>query len=158
MKKQRINSVYCKEHNAVGCDLHKSPAGTMKKRKHICKFTKENPGIDDPCQYGPKPPAAPVAGHTPTPWHVLALRNKLYVEAPGVSICDMMLEDAIELKQSEVARADAAFIVRAVNSHEDMLEVLKIVALFDPNNPSALVQMCAVRNEAKRAIAQAEGK
>lgn len=81
--------------------------------------------------------------HTPTPW----------------------TPEIINSFQGEQEKINADFMLRAVNSYEkdqkikvELLEVLRIVALFDPNNPSALIQMCAVRDEAKKAIAKAEGK
>lgn len=106
------------------------------------------------------------AQHTPTPWNLndhqgYPVNSKEYIrDSNGLCIATVH-EMADGIRNAELraeSAGNAAFIVRAVNSHEDMLEVLKIVALFDPSNPNILIQMCAVRDEAKRAIAKAEGK
>lgn len=65
--------------------------------------------------------------HTPTPWEFA--HNDGF---PGFRILQSgrMLYDHLATLQGTQAKADAAFIVRAVNSHEALLETLK--KSYDP--------------------------
>lgn len=72
----------------------------------------------------PKMKTEPKMTHTPTPWEIAHYEGGLLEglnfirSADGEEICS--INDA-----SEKAKANAAYIVRAVNAHEEMLLVLK---------------------------------
>jgi hypothetical protein len=67
--------------------------------------------------------------HTPVPW----VSNEFLVKAPdcyGRVICDTEVSINFQPKQyvsREESRANAAFIARACNSHEDLLAALKTI-------------------------------
>lgn len=88
------------------------------------------------------------AKHTPTPWEVKGNLNKIE-NAKGLTVCD--------LRSNTVdADADAEFIVRAVNSHEELLAVVRnLVTCMDAEPDGFHVAFIA---QAKKAIAKAEGK
>lgn len=88
----------------------------------------------------------------PKKWHSLA-KDKKTAKAFS-SICDMMYETAKEMGQTEQARADAAFIVRAVNCHEELVTVLKDLAHYCKDQ----IDQTAFQVRIKIAIAKAEGK
>jgi len=88
----------------------------------------------NPTQSPTNPHAAGKAAHTPTPWSVRASRND---EGYGLLICD---EDQTILAGMDTwlgptpeaeMEANAAFIVRACNSHEALLAFAKTFALWD---------------------------
>lgn len=91
--------------------------------------------------------------HTPTPWEVSRTHSADWIVAAGelIAIC----EETNEQKTSAIA--NAAFIVRAVNSHEDLLGALKLAN-------EKLIQLKVTNtgwpelNKVWEAIAQAEGK
>lgn len=70
-----------------------------------------------------------MSGHTPGPWAVTKGKPRK-VTANGVLICTAVLRNRATTKQNaagkgeEEARANAAFIVRARNSHDALLEAL----------------------------------
>lgn len=63
--------------------------------------------------------------HTPTPWsggHYSSVVGCLIVGQGGRLICDTAIQP------KELAEANAVFIVRACNAHEELLSALKVVA------------------------------
>lgn len=61
-------------------------------------------------------------GHTPGPWHVVERENGApYIASPLGSICDMRLNGL----NRKTKYANAEFIVRACNSHDDLLAACK---------------------------------
>jgi len=69
------------------------------------------------------------AGHTPTPWTVFRHGKKYGIEAVHQSIVvfggDCEPDMGVQGATVEEAHANAEFIVRAVNSHENLIAALK---------------------------------
>ena len=63
----------------------------------------------------------PMTNHTPTPWHPHDMEQGIVCTEGGLPIVDT---NAKALEQSE-RNANAAFICRAVNAHEELLAMLK---------------------------------
>lgn len=57
------------------------------------------------------------AQHTPTPWTTEMVGNHQWISAPFLLMADF--------GSGEQGKLDAAFIVKAVNSHEALVEALK---------------------------------
>ena len=75
--------------------------------------------------------------HTPTPWTVKQIKSCTYIETlgPPVSghysfIADIQTEECSNKEELDIALANAAFIVRAVNSFEAMREALRVMHAF----------------------------
>lgn len=85
--------------------------------------------------------------HTPTPWK--NCENAIY-GADRTPICDTMRVLNVDNNDSPY-EANAEFIVRAVNSHEELVEALKIV-LANASMPTD------IRENTKQVLAKAEGK
>jgi len=91
--------------------------------------------------------------HTPTPWN-LGEQNQYFIYAPlnthRIAEACIPPDKSVAIKE---AKANAAFIVRAVNAHEDMLAALKKVEkyAFKASGDELLmwVQEVIVRAEAK---------
>lgn len=107
--------------------------------------------------------------HTPTPWKVgmiQEINRGLFRELEngtkptGILIeeIDDELSDETPIKQH---KANAAFIVRAVNCHEELLEALKDIVMHERGEcDHDNIEECSkvVLKIAERAIAKAEGK
>lgn len=66
---------------------------------------------------------------SPTPWKVNA-KSFIWAESIGCHI----FQKSVQFHDEEQAEANAAFIVRAVNSHNDLLEIAKdTLCELDPN-------------------------
>lgn len=111
----------------------------------------------EPCIHGdlgdcldcnkPQPTVAPTASYTPTPWKLEG--NWIVSGFFGVH----ELPASNEGSQAEHL-ANAAFIVRAVNSHEEMLAILKtILTMIDKTQGADRLGILIAQ-----AIAKAEGK
>jgi len=94
--------------------------------------------------------------HTPTPWHIKELTQDGYVV-----IGPLKREGAALVLKENVQ--DAAFIVRAVNAHEKLIESLRIALQIIENiglpgnfSDSMKKDWQNLVNIAKQAIAQAE--
>jgi hypothetical protein len=82
--------------------------------------------------------ADPIGSHTPTPWF-----NPVE--------CPTLVSSVSHGMVTQCDVEDAAFIVRAVNTHEEMLHMLKVaLTFFDPSKPIA--------ESLRRIIATGEGK
>lgn len=99
--------------------------------------------------------------HTPTPWFISARESgEVYIatENPEVGLTVATAHDVGDEDGAEVAEANAALIVRAVNCHENLLETLKNasanLAGFVSSNPAIAVVMKDIRE----AIVRAEGQ
>lgn len=110
-----------------------------------------------------------MSNHSPTPWHVDVTylgkdrqRTDFVIRSKADSLPDgsrvAIISDGshvLDPKPNEAAAANATFIVRAVNSHEELLEALKdalrIVQAYRPQAERTISQSQA-------AIAKAEGK
>jgi hypothetical protein len=82
--------------------------------------------------------------HTPTPWN--AEQDRVYSDGRWIASTDCIGADT-----NTETYQNAAFIVRAVNSHDELVEALKNIT----NLPNELC--CpSVKNFAKEALAKAE--
>jgi hypothetical protein len=85
-------------------------------------------------------------GHTPTPWRSLIKGGRFIITDDGIPIAECMHE----LKQPD--GANAAFIVKACNCHDELLEACK-VALNDhkygllPSDTRILLRKAIARAE-----------
>ena len=106
--------------------------------------------------------------HTPTPWKVREYKyGKDYtgvIEAmDGIYLGEMSCTMGQTKKEDQTPIANAAYIVRAVNSYEDMLHALKRFVYFadseSRNNPELRAYMETIAGQAMReAISKAEVK
>lgn len=94
----------------------------------------------------------PKPTHTPTPWIVVNGLNMPEIRANNTSIADIRFNGHNEVH----GQANAAFIVRAVNSHEALLASLKELVTLIENNPTVFDTWPRLR--AVQAIAKAEGQ
>lgn len=99
------------------------------------------------------------AKHTPTPWEVTSTLGQLAITRPHKTIgiaFDTVCRMESNRDGSIDAELNAEFIVRAVNSHEALLEIVKTYKVrldeqYDEEN-------CDEMEHIEKAIAQAEGK
>ncbi len=108
------------------------------------------------------------APHTPTPWRIVDDSELTIADAHGGSAIAYLNMDPNE----KVRYADAAFIVRAVNAHDDLLAACKdalrkldlvvMNAMITPsmlgNGSRAIGSYIATVDALRAAIAKAEGK
>lgn len=100
---------------------------------------------------------------TPTPWRTSAVGRDVYATHPNGD-CAICIATCGGYEPSlahflEQAKANAAFIVRAVNAHNDMLEALRFAedALVWYDEEGKVVAKNALK-EVRAAIAKAEGR
>ncbi len=103
----------------------------------------------------------PAVPHTPTPWKAMPCRNGWHVVTEQnrfVANCtDSTGKDDI------TSEPNAAFIVRAVNAHEELMKVARGVVLNGHTRPGDChsddyMGMCVCGyDQAEKAIARAEG-
>ena len=76
------------------------------------------------------PEAPEGARHTPGPWtHRDSGTGKVYVEGPGTRVARWLVAEVDGRMHAENV-ANAAFIVRAANAHDDLLEALRPFANY----------------------------
>lgn len=110
------------------------------------------------------------AQHTGLPWEVKRLGRHVYVEAvsgkpDGGFICDTQADEAFNPEERKRIEANAALIVRAVNSHDGLLaacrDAVNTLRAGSSNNPipdTALEPWASsLCRQLDRAIARAEG-
>lgn len=85
--------------------------------------------------------------HTPTPWQT---DQDGFIESMAGTYIAEVSSDSDKAE----AQADAEFIVRAVNSHEELLDALERIVV-ECNLDDAMLDV--VRQIAEKAIAKAEG-
>jgi hypothetical protein len=92
--------------------------------------------------------------HTPTPWTTGLYDASVAFTQIGVhvAVCkpDLSLLAVCGPARDEQSEADAAFLVRAVNAHEELVSLLKTMEYMAPNTE--------LNNRIKKAIAKAEGR
>lgn len=101
--------------------------------------------------------------HTPTPW---SKESSLFREPVVIGIFADNLKKTIAKwecstrQDAEQMHADAAFIVRAVNSHEELIQMIKTLreAFYVKGTSGAVREAFASINERFKEIAKAEGK
>jgi hypothetical protein len=90
--------------------------------------------------------------HTPTPWEVYSGREILAIRQKDMGVI-------VDLPTTRQATEDAAFIVRAVNSHEELLVTLKEAVMAIDNEiadrPMGNTKLPEIRAALARALAQA---
>ncbi len=102
-------------------------------------------------------PVTPKVEHTPTPWRVELKRSPLRIEPTDQKfppIANVLHQDT-----PEETNANAAFIVRAVNAYEELLQIshyVKDLVRLHKEGKSYPVEFLG--KEAEKAIAKAEGK
>lgn len=99
--------------------------------------------------------------HTPTPWKVT--KNGGISGDGEVIICNDTKAVREELAQPVNngfgrASANSAFIVRAVNSHEELLEALRVIANAGESGPLSTATWHEAKAIARLAIAHAESE
>lgn len=98
--------------------------------------------------------------HTPTPWEIrdVPSRERFKItDSTGYTIAEMPSYPIIEKEE-----ANAAYIVRAVNAHEALLEALEQCLTLDGataerSHTMALKRLQAINEIATAAIAKAKG-
>ena len=99
--------------------------------------------------------------HTPTPWRMMKGKQPVYKRTiEGIATIGAPYKfHANEMSISE-AQANAEFIVRAVNSHDELVEALKTmygyfndIVIHDDQKTSDFILECA-----REALAKAESK
>lgn len=94
--------------------------------------------------------------HTPTPWEWVGDRAQGFILlGPDGSIGEVYI--CAEPSMCN-AQANAAFIVRAVNAHDDLIGALKTIEAAHPHIINRESPSVCVPCVAKKAIAKAEGK
>lgn len=67
--------------------------------------------------------------HTPTPWHIAGDDNIIHIKAQETLICELTSRESEMGFDYEcplkVTKKNAAFIVRACNAHDELVEALK---------------------------------
>ncbi len=63
--------------------------------------------------------------HTPLPWHVGETNKLVIYRQDGYAVADCKVFHSRPGSEREVAEANAALIVNAVNCHEELLSALK---------------------------------
>ena len=99
-----------------------------------------------------------ISTHTPAPWAVDNRRSivKIRTEKREIAVLSGRLDSE---HGRETIQANAEFIVKAVNSHTELLDALeRMIYVFDKNIPNNInhEQFISV-NSAKEAIAKARG-
>jgi len=89
--------------------------------------------------------------HTPTPWE----NRGYYVVANGMHVAECLPRQKPQVKECE---ANAAFIVRAVNSHEELIGALKFTNAVLSQNKVFPDDLLLIKNELLKALAKAEAK
>lgn len=86
-----------------------------------------------------------MSGHTPTPWTFDEHGGTFYVWGPGQAmVTDGDVDEGYVARMRGVGRgatveeqrANAEFIVRACNAHEELLQALREIAAVDAEDPS----------------------
>lgn len=106
--------------------------------------------------------------HTPTPWKI---KNLTHNDLPVYAVMNSQGQLIAEVPaMDEIDKANAAFIVRAVNCHEDLFKACKkvrdmvsAVCHCDPLTPGLTkaertCDFCLAGNILKQAIAKAESR
>lgn len=65
--------------------------------------------------------------HTPLPWRIVPIGGERYIESDAGFVCDMQRNDRPDAASCHMADEDSAFIVRACNSHEALINALELV-------------------------------
>lgn len=93
--------------------------------------------------------------HTPTPWEIITLQDAV-PHLMGADHARVALLDDCHLDNE--AQANAAFILRAVNAHDALVEAIRVAALrlSELNEPSS--PLGAVRDDLYAAFKLAEGE
>ena len=104
--------------------------------------------------------------HTPTPWSIGHSMERNYIYGGGSHLAcigsrenGFFIHDDGSLNESE---ANAAFIVRAVNSHDDLLEALETLLALDTDGEAGCridpIEYGRALAMARAAVAKARGE
>ena len=101
--------------------------------------------------------------HTPTPWYISETRLKttieIYIDGWGYTLadCDASHSSLADKVGIEEVEANAAFIVKAVNCHDELLKALEgMLQIFLDVDDSADFENMKTVKAARAAIAKAE--
>jgi hypothetical protein len=125
----------------------------LKCKKHQVVFCScEAGGLCPDCDMEMK--CKPLANHTSLPWKYVSDYDEAYIDGPEPSQKGMI---NFYLCDTAVGHANAAFIVKAVNCHEELVEALKSVkeSLLDIHRDDTLDGCLMVIEDA---LARGEGK
>ncbi len=118
------------------------------KSKKWDERAEENAGIDNPDNYAPQ--------HTPTPWKLHDMETATVVGPDHLAIADCNARS----RSTDECIENAAYIVRAVNCHQELLESLREVTamLEGAYDGKEDEEVTLAVTSALKAIAKAEGK
>ena len=95
--------------------------------------------------------------HTPTPWRVDPMYwADIQTADGGIEVAGLRYDgmpDAINREPEDaVARANAAFIVRAVNHHEALVEMVRVMSQDETDDPAAHMRAYAIAKHRARIL------
>lgn len=98
--------------------------------------------------------------HTPTPWNYDITADNcfnIYCEGTIKTVAIVLFKDVSYMPNEKEAQANAEFIVKAVNSHEDLKDSLKMF-IDIANNPDSydLVWKLKAKEIAEKALKSCE--
>jgi len=98
--------------------------------------------------------------HTPLPWHVVTIDGSIgSVEASdGSAVAQAQMRGTLRCPDNDERRANAEFIVRACNSHGDLLEALEMLMPLEPSRYESDSYDRGMWENARAAIAKAKGE
>ena len=95
--------------------------------------------------------------HTELPWHVsLGNNNHIWAQDSVIAKCNPEQAEMYREKSIDEEEANAAFIVKAVNNHEKLIEALKLVRAVLDNGEWNDAYKEKVMVEVRKAISNAE--
>ena len=93
--------------------------------------------------------------HTPTPWATFGWKDGSTCGIQGTQPMHRVTSDNVFLVDDDKDMANAAFIVKAVNCHDELVEALKLA--MDYVEEYGLVNvLCEDENKMRQALAKAE--
>ncbi len=117
----------------------------MKNKKHVHEFFNVYPGAtQNICKCGSY---EPTPQHTPTPWSIIEGRQLTNIKGPNG-------QQVGQLDMRENGKVDAAFIVKAVNCHEELVAFIN--ACLDCKSADELMDF--VQNNAEDVITKTKAK
>lgn len=161
-----------KGHPPIFGEIHGREIGRTDNTPDWCPLLPQNQ--DAPTESTPHSPTPETQGHTPGPWRVERQRRRHWAILCESSLLDderhteiiAEINDPVGYMTAEENSANADFIVRAVNAHDDLLAAAKrLVLLMDEVDPNSDLGDEADRvfphyefNELRAAISKAEGQ
>jgi hypothetical protein len=128
----------------------------MSSTAHSNQRTKDDPDHDF---LGKDEPATASTEHTPTPWHQGSSmhgdrKHMIFAEGYALCICEPDQRDRASAGERALQEANAAFIVKAVNLHGELVSALEKYVSWWDRNPDAKAGGIAIA-DARAALAKA---